>query len=149
MGKQQEFELGKYLRQRYAKLLGDGSYSPDTVFTVSSALDRTINSASLVLAGLFPPQKHQVWNQELLWQPIPVYVIPQSEDYFIRAENVCPLYEELRKEHENSPEVQAIVQRNRGLFQYLEKYAGQPIRNLEQLKDLHGTFVVEHSMNKT
>ncbi|XP_055300677.1 prostatic acid phosphatase-like isoform X2 [Sitodiplosis mosellana] len=149
LGKQQQYELGKYFRRRYAKLLGDGSYSPDKVFTVSSALDRTINSASLVLAGLFPPQQNQVWNQEIFWQPIPVYSIPQSEDYLIKADDVCPLYEKLLKEYENSPEVQAVIERNQELFEYLEKHAGQPIRDLEQLKDLHGTFIVEHSMNKT
>lgn len=137
------------MRRRYEKLLGDGSYSPDKVFTVSSALDRTINSASLVLAGLFPPQSHQVWNQELHWQPIPVYQIPVSEDYLIKAEEACPQYEKLRTEHEKSPEVQAIIERNHELFEYLEQNAGQQIRNLEQIKDIHGTFIVEHSMNKT
>lgn len=137
------------MRRRYEKLLGDGSYSPDKVFTVSSALDRTINSASLVLAGLFPPQSHQVWNQDLPWQPIPVYSIPVTEDYLIKAENICPQYEKLRTEHEKSPEVQAKIERNHELFEYLEQNSGQKIRNLEQIKDLHGTFVVENSMNKT
>lgn len=141
--------MGKYFRRRYEKLLGDGSYSPEKVFTVSSASDRTINSASLVLAGLFPPQNDQIWNANLLWQPIPVYAISKSEDYLIKAENVCPLYEKMLKDYENSPEVQAIMSKNRELFEYLEKHAGQPIRNLEQLKDLHGTFVVEDFMNKT
>lgn len=137
------------MRRRYEKLLGDGFYSPDKVFTVSSALDRTINSASLVLAGLFPPQSHQVWNQDLPWQPIPVYSIPVNSDYLIKAENVCPQYEKLRNEHEKSAEIQAIIERNHELFEYLEKNSGQKIRNLEQIKDLHGTFVVENSMNKT
>lgn len=138
------------MRRRYSeKLLGDGSYSSDKVFTVSSALDRTINSASLVLAGLFPPVHSQVWSREVAWQPIPVYAIPQSEDYLIKAEQACPLYGKLLKEHENSAEVQALIGGNHELFQYLEQHTGQPVRNLETVKDLHGTFVVEHSMNKT
>lgn len=149
MGKQQQYELGKYFRRRYEKLLGDGSYSPDKVFTVSSALDRTINSASLVLAGLFPPQNGQIWNQNLLWNPIPVYVIPRSSDYLIIADDACPMYEKTLNEYENSSEIQAIKERNRELFEYLEQHAGEPIRTLTQIKDLHGTFIVEHSMNKT
>lgn len=83
VGKQQQYELGKYFRRRYEKLLGDGSYSPDKVFAVSSELDRTINSASLVLAGLFPPQNDEIWNKDLLWNPIPVYIVPRSRDYLI------------------------------------------------------------------
>lgn len=34
--------------------------------------NRTIASAQLMLAGLLPPIEDQVWNEDLLWQPIPV-----------------------------------------------------------------------------
>lgn len=119
------------------------------MFTVSSAIDRTINSASLVLAGLFPPQNNQVWNKEILWQPIPVYIIPRSRDYLIVVEGICPLFEKTLEEYQKTPNVLALLERNRELFEYLETHAGQPIRSIEQLKELHGTLEVEHLMNKT
>lgn len=119
------------------------------MFTLSSELDRTIDSASLVLAGLFPPHNHQVWNEELPWQPIPVYIMPKSTDYLIIVEGICPRFEKALREYQQTPKVQALLKTNRELFEYLETHAGQPIRNIEQLKDLHGTLDVEDHMNKT
>lgn len=137
------------MRRRYAKLLGDGSYSTDKVFTVSSAVDRTINSASLVLAGLFPPQNNQIWNEDLPWQPIPVYAIPHRTDYLIAAEKACDRYQQELKNYEQSPKIKALIEKHRELFDYAEKHAGQPIRTLDELKDLHGTLEVERQLNKT
>lgn len=149
MGKQREYELGKYFRRRYEKLLGDGTYHRYKVFTVSSAISRTINSASLVLAGLFPPQNNQIWNKDLLWNPIPVYAIPLTQDYLITPENGCPRYKQLLQEYEQSAEVKDILNRNQKLLQYLERHAGQPIRKFEHLKNLWNTLFVENMMNKT
>ncbi|XP_031636521.1 uncharacterized protein LOC116349294 [Contarinia nasturtii] len=150
LGKQRAFELGQYFRRRYEQLLGDGSYHPDKVYTLSSAFDRTINSASLVLSGLFPPQDNQIWNKNLLWQPIPVYSIPTAQDNFlIFSKGVCPRYENVLKEYQQTAEIKEILDQHQELLQYLETHAGQPIRNLEQVKNLWGTLNVEHMMNKT
>jgi len=43
--------------------------------------DRTLMSAYSNLAGMFPAEGSQVWNEKLLWQPIPVHTIPQEMDY--------------------------------------------------------------------
>lgn len=117
--------------------------------TISSEIERTINSAALVLAALFPPKNDQIWNKHLLWQPIPVYAIPKHMDSLIVAEKQCDRYQNLIKEFEKTPEVQALYQKNQALFEYLEQHAGIPIRTIEQLKDLHGTLDVERMMNKT
>lgn len=62
---------------------------------------------------------------------------------------MCPRFEKSLEEYQKSPEVQILLERNRELFNYIGTHAGQPIRNIEQLKDLHGTLEVEHLMNKT
>lgn len=46
----------------------------------STDYDRTIMSAQSYLSGLFPPTSSQIWNPELLWQPIPVHVVTKSTD---------------------------------------------------------------------
>lgn len=149
LGKQQQYELGKFLRRRYRQLLGNYTNPSDKVYAVSSELDRTINSAALVLAGLFPPKNEQIWNTHLLWQPIPVYILPKKIDHFISNDGTCDRLKKAIKEFEKSPKIRALYDKNQDLFQYLEKYAGTPIRGVENLKDLHGILDVEHLKNKT
>lgn len=37
-------------------------------------------SAQLVLAGLYPPKKEQLWSSEILWQPVPIHDNPRNLD---------------------------------------------------------------------
>lgn len=142
LGKQQEFELGKFFRRRYGRLLG--IYSPDKVSILASYTDRTINSANLVLAALFPPEKSQVWNEELLWQPIAVHSIPKNMDFLIHAQEGCARYLKAREEYEQFPENKKLKEQNRELFEYVEEHAGEPVRTFEQLKDIHESLAIEY-----
>jgi len=54
----------------------------------STDYDRTIMSAQSYLSGLFPPTGSQIWNPELLWQPIPVHILQKSTD---RVSTACTL----------------------------------------------------------
>lgn len=72
------FQLGQSLRSRYGIFLGP--YSSQTVRVDSSDLDRCHESAAVMLAALFPPQTAQIWNEELLWQPIPIHATPRDLD---------------------------------------------------------------------
>jgi len=47
----------------------------------SDDFDRTLMSAYCNLAGLFPAQGSELWNDKLLWQPIPVHTVPKDTDY--------------------------------------------------------------------
>lgn len=81
MGKQQEYKLGVWLRQRYNDSVISNGYNPKNVLVNSSDIDRCLMSAELVLAGLFPPSKEEMWNNlNLKWQPIPVHTIPNEYD---------------------------------------------------------------------
>lgn len=69
IGKQEQFELGSYLRKRYSKLIKeDGSYNHEQIYVQSTDVDRTLNSAAYLLAGMFPPKGQQIWNESLIWQ---------------------------------------------------------------------------------
>nr|CAD7202037.1 unnamed protein product [Timema douglasi] len=78
-GKMSMFELGNLFRQRYQGFLSR-LYSPKEMHMESSANDRCLMSAELVLAGLYPPIGSQVWNHDLNWQPIPVHSTPRLQD---------------------------------------------------------------------
>lgn len=54
------------------------------VLSRSSEISRAMESTYCQLAGVYPPKGRQVWNQDLLWQPIPVYTKSLLDD------PVCP-----------------------------------------------------------
>lgn len=55
-------------------------YSPDNLKLFSSYADRCLMSAESFTAGFFPPTDDQIWNSNLMWQPIPVHYKPRSLD---------------------------------------------------------------------
>lgn len=42
------------------------------MYIQSTDVDRAIMSAEVLSAGLFEPTEEEKWNDEILWQPIPV-----------------------------------------------------------------------------
>uniref|UniRef100_A0A6I8NAK4 Lysosomal acid phosphatase n=1 Tax=Ornithorhynchus anatinus TaxID=9258 RepID=A0A6I8NAK4_ORNAN len=78
-GMLQHWELGWALRQRYGDFLG-ASYHRQEVYVRSTDFDRTLMSAEVNLAGLFPPGGSQLFNPNITWQPIPVHTVPEAQD---------------------------------------------------------------------
>ena len=78
-----QYRLGIYLQNRYmndSNLLNE-TYSRYEIYVRSTDVNRTLMSAQANMAGLYPPQGKQIWNQDILWQPIPVHTVPVVEDY--------------------------------------------------------------------
>lgn len=140
--------MGLFLRRRYENLLA-GRFEPEKVSVLSSDFDRTINSANMVLAAMFPPTEHQIWNEDLLWQPIPVHTIPVEMDYLISCDIACPRYVHALNEYQQTSEIKSLIEENRNLFEYLEKHTGQPVRSLDHLKDIQNILDIENKMNFT
>lgn len=78
-GKLQLYELGQTLNTRY-KLLIDEHFSINDVYVRSSDADRCHMSGASLLAGMFPPSSKQIWNKNLLWQPVPIHSLPRNLD---------------------------------------------------------------------
>lgn len=73
------YQLGKFLRTFYSNYLRD-TYNSKELVVKSSYAARCQMSAAALLAGLYPPKGSQIWNEDLLWQPIPVNPIPREMD---------------------------------------------------------------------
>lgn len=69
------------MRSRYSDILSV-EYSKDDIYIRSTSVDRALMSAAANLAGLYPPNKVQQWNNNVgkLWQPIPIHSIPMDYD---------------------------------------------------------------------
>ncbi|XP_046670615.1 lysosomal acid phosphatase-like isoform X1 [Homalodisca vitripennis] len=98
IGRVQMYKLGQIIRSLYDGFL-DQAYQPDEFKASSSFVGRALQSAELFLAGLFPPAGYQVWNEHLLWQPIPVFpsLFDHHEMVLIDGNNLCPKFKEAQK----------------------------------------------------
>lgn len=120
-----QYELGKFLRKRYYKLLGDGKYSPDKIYVQSSNMDRAIISAAANLAALFPRDKDQVWNDELPnWLPTPIHTIPEELDHTIALDTPCPRYDKALNDYLTSTELYGKLDVVKPYFKLIEENSG-------------------------
>lgn len=143
-----QYHLGQYLRQRYTGFLPE-TYDENDLYVRASDVDRTMMSALSNLAGLYPPKGDQVWNPELLWQPIPVHIVPLEDDNIIGSHFRCPKYTKLKSEIHSLPEIQNMVQENQWVFDYLTQHSGQNLTSLWDINYLYDTFFIEGIYKKT
>uniref|UniRef100_A0A452HPW5 acid phosphatase n=1 Tax=Gopherus agassizii TaxID=38772 RepID=A0A452HPW5_9SAUR len=142
IGMQQQYELGQYTRKRYSNFL-NATYNRHEIFIQSTDYDRTIMSTQVYLAGLFPPVGNQIWNPQILWQPIPVHTVPVSEDHMLHFPSPnCPRFDELQNE------TQASWQFQNKLQPYMVKQKGKNI-NLRDSWNTYDTLLCESIHNYT
>ncbi|XP_063903011.1 venom acid phosphatase Acph-1-like [Zophobas morio] len=140
-GKQREFRLGKLLRTRYDKFLGE-IYTPDIVEAWSSDRNRTKMSLQLVLAGLFPPSKEQMWETDLNWQPIPFHTNPLTQDMLFFG-ILCPSYTQYTSEYENSTKIQRQLQQHSEDFKYISEKSGLNAKSYQDMFLLYSCLTTE------
>ncbi|KAK2586742.1 hypothetical protein KPH14_011774 [Odynerus spinipes] len=147
LGKNQQLNLGRWIRNRYSHLLND-LYSPYDIYIQSTDIDRTLMSAEANLAGLYPPHGNQLWNK-INWMPIPVHTIPESEDSILAGKKYCARYEFELDKVLNSPEIRQINKKNKHLYDYLAEKTGMEIMSLKNVEHLYDTLFIEVIYNKT
>lgn len=106
-------------------------------------------SAASNLAGFFWPTGDQVWNNQISWQPVPIHTVPVSADYTVNAEVPCARFDDALTRYKSTPEYQAMLEKHKSLFKYLEQNTGTPIRSLDNVQDLNNTLWIESVTNKT
>ncbi|CAB0018563.1 unnamed protein product [Nesidiocoris tenuis] len=90
-GKAEIYELGQIMRIRYGNFLNE-AYDPEEIYMESSYAPRCQMSAQMFLAAMYPPKGRQIWNLNLLWQPIPANPVPRDLDnvskHFLKKYNL-------------------------------------------------------------
>lgn len=147
-GKQMQYELGQYFRSRYGLLLGE-KYGENVIYVRSTDFDRTLMSAGSNLAGLFPPIGTEVWNDQLLWQPIPIHTVPGDIDNLLSNHAKCPRLDKAQDEVLASEEVRKLNQQYKELYGYLTEHSGKNITNMVDVDYLYDTLFIEQIYNKT
>ncbi|CAL8098907.1 unnamed protein product [Orchesella dallaii] len=144
-GKMQQYELGRYLRQRYDGYLGE-KYTQKELYVTSSDMDRTIMSLESNLAGLFPPVNK--WNPNIEWQPIPLRTIPWKEDKLLHVNVRCPRYHEIRRNFlSTSDVVKKINEDNQEFIQYCAEKSGLNARTVKDLYPLLDVLYAQSQHN--
>lgn len=106
-------------------------------------------SAEYSLAGMFPPNEKEIWNEALLWQAIPVHTVPEQIDHVLAMKRSCHLYMDEYKKYLNSSEVQSIFKDNHELIEYLKLHTGQDFTTVFALKEFHEILSIENAKNFT
>ncbi|PSN43945.1 hypothetical protein C0J52_03761 [Blattella germanica] len=131
IGKEQHYELGQWLRNRYKDFLPE-LYNRDDIYVRSTDVDRTLMSAASNLAGLYPPEGRQIWHKNMHWQPIPIHTMPEKED-----------------ELKNSAELKKYNIEHARLYNYVVEHSGNNISDPETLEYVYDTLFIEELYNLT
>ncbi|XP_018567452.1 prostatic acid phosphatase-like [Anoplophora glabripennis] len=147
-GKKRHYELGKWFRKRYASFLPE-EYNAKDIYVFSSDVDRTLMSAQVNLAGLYPPKGAQVWNENLLWQPIPVHTMPKKEDQILYMERPCPKYKRLYNETYKSDFFTKIDEKYADFYKEVSTLTGWEIDDVHYFAQLQSVLYVYTNHNST
>lgn len=90
-GLEQEYLLGKKIRSHYFSGTLPTAWSPKVSLHIAKGLDRTIQSASAILQGVYPGQPGGTGLPGGIQVP-PVYATPLASDDLFSAQRLCPGY---------------------------------------------------------
>lgn len=141
--------MGQWLRNRYQDILFPNGFSSKNVQIFSTDTSRTMMSAAACAAGLFPPTKEQIWNKDLLWQPVPIYTIAGDVDTMLLPTKPCPLHTKLHNEFKESKIVKRKMKKFQKTFDILTEYCGEYAEDMNEASFIFDTLQIEVLKNRT
>ncbi|CAG2164341.1 unnamed protein product [Oppiella nova] len=147
-GKQRMYSLGRYIRRRYDNFLGD---SPREVYIRSSGKDRCLESAALVMAGLYPPKGRWAWDSTLgqHWQPFPIQTVDFPKDSMLNPDSECPTAQTESQKIMKSKTVQDFYNKYKNLVKFIEQKSGLKFNDYGIGRDLFNTLSIQKVHNYT
>lgn len=150
-GMQQEYEVGKFLRQRYVNeyALLPKEYDINTMTVRSSGMPRTLMSAQSILFGLYPLGTGPVLRDgsdalPQAMQPIPINTVPTKQDSLLIPDRDLDSFQ---KNIFNSKEWAQKNQELKPNYARWSKAFGTPINNLFELIYLRDRLYIEKIYN--
>ncbi|CAJ0582025.1 unnamed protein product, partial [Mesorhabditis spiculigera] len=131
-GKMMEYHLGKKLRQEFAGFAPE-SYLPHENMVYFDEDNRTSDSAALVMAGFYPPTDKQIWNPELIWNPVALHQADILVKPGMGLANSCPKIGAVAKER---PEFWNLLNYDQPLRIMLQKASGVNIYTPKTMSDV-------------
>ncbi|XP_037029689.1 prostatic acid phosphatase-like [Bradysia coprophila] len=150
LGKQQEFELGLYIRDRYADFL-DPTYSENDIYVQSSNITRTILSAQAFLTGVYKPETSpDFWTSNLPWNPpFTVHTTPRKVDNLIHANTKCAAFSKHFDAFLQLDEIKEFDRKHKELYDYLSLHSGDNVEKMSDTVPIRDTLWIESIHNKS
>lgn len=121
---------------------------------MSSNRERTMMTASSVLAGFLPPSNNENPIDKIRWQPVAVHPIPDLEDKYLRFNKPCPKYTKLlQKLLDNLPkDYQEMINNitlpdKQNFYEYLSNNSGLVIKDFRVFLDFYDKISVQSQLN--
>ncbi|KAL1236561.1 putative acid phosphatase 5 [Trichinella spiralis] len=135
VGFMEQYELGQFLHERYKNFLSE--FKMDEIYVRSTDTNRTILSAMVNLAGLFPQNSNDS-ALHLNWQPIPVHSVPKDNDPLLYAFSKCKKVDDIYwNEVMTSAPVLNLMHQHAELFDLLRKQTGFPLKTLDDIYQVY------------
>ncbi|KRZ87115.1 Lysosomal acid phosphatase [Trichinella sp. T8] len=135
VGFMEQYELGQFLHERYKNFLSE--FKMDEIYVRSTDTNRTILSALVNLAGLFPQNSNDS-ALHLNWQPIPVHSVPKDNDPLLYAFSKCKKVDDIYwNEVMTSAPVLKLMHQYAELFDLLRKQTGFPLKTLDDIYQVY------------
>lgn len=106
-------------------------------------------SALSNLAGFYPPEGDDIWNENLAWQPIPVHTMPEKQDDTLASKKPCPVYDYELKKLLKSEEFKTFDKNLKPIYKYLTEHAGKTINSLQSVQNIYSCLHIEEIYNRT